>query len=211
MKWFSRAVVGMVVLTLLLVLACDIWVMVGVSGRSFDRIEQVPHNTAGVLLATSPVTRTGRHNYSFDKRIVAADRLFKAGKVDYIIASGGDYTRTESYGCDEPAAIRDSLVERGVPADRIVLDYEGTRTVLSVAKAREVYGLDSVTFISQRYHNERAIVLADRYGMHPVAFNAQPSPYRLTRFKSALRELLARVKMCGELALGRLPHFSHDA
>lgn len=41
----------------------------------------------------------------------------------------------------------------GVPADRIILDYEGTRTLNSIVKAKEVYRLDSVTIISQKYHN----------------------------------------------------------
>ena len=61
------------------------------------------------LLATSPITPAGVHNYYFDNRIKAADELYRARQVDYIIASGGDYSRTQNNGCDEPKAILDSL------------------------------------------------------------------------------------------------------
>lgn len=180
---------------LLLIIGCDLAVVWNASCKTFDNVEAMPHNRVGLLLATSPITPAGAHNYYFDNRIKAADELYKAGKIDFIIASGGDYTHTQKIGCDEPKAILDSLVARGVPADRIILDYDGIRTLNSIAKAREVYDLDSLTLISQKYHNERAIYLADKYGIHAVGFNAEPSPIRRNRIKNTIREYFARVKM----------------
>ena len=130
--------------------------------------------------------------------------MFRSGKIEYIIASGGDYTRDQKYGCDEPAAIRDSLIAHGIPADRIILDYEGTRTIKSIANAQNIYHLDSVTFISQKYHNERALYLADKYGLHAIGYNAAPSPIRLRRFKSTIREYLARPKMFLDLLTNKV-------
>lgn len=186
---------GIAALLVFLILACHIAVVWNASGRTYDNVADIPHNRAGLLLATSPVTRSGEHNHYFDNRIKAAEELYKAGKVNYIIASGGNYTRNQKYGCDEPQAILDSLVSRGVPANRIILDYEGTRTLNSIVKAKSVYGLDSLTLISQKYHNERAIYLADKYGLHAVGYNADPSPVLSKRIKNTLREYLARVKM----------------
>ena len=178
-----------------LVLICHFIVVGNASGRTYEDVDSVPHNRYGVLLATSPITPGGAHNFYFDNRIKAAEELYKAGKIDYIIASGGDYTKEHKNGCDEPAAIRDSLVVRGIPADRIILDFEGLRTINSIVKAKEVYGLDSVTLISQKYHNERAIYLADHYNLQAIGYNAEPSPIRRNRIKNSLREYLARVKM----------------
>lgn len=164
-------------------------------GRTFSSTADIPHNKVGLLLATSPNTADGTRNLHFDSRINAAAELFNAGKIDWIIASGGDYRSTEENGADEPQAIRDSLTARGIPADRILTDYEGTRTLNSIVKAKKVYGLDSVTIISQKFHNERSIYLADRIGLHAIAFDAAPVPVLANRFRNELREYLARVKM----------------
>lgn len=45
--------------------------------------------------------------------------------------------------------MRDSLMKHGVDSARIVLDYDGTRTLNSIAKIRSVYCQDSITIISQ--------------------------------------------------------------
>lgn len=193
-KFFLTAGIG--IFGILLVIAtCHLLVVRNASGKIFDDIDKIPHYKVGMLLATSPITPGGARNYYFDNRISAADELYKAGKVDYIIASGGDYTQTHKYGCDEPKAIRDSLVARGVPEDVILLDYRGERTIYSVMNVRNVYGLDSVLFISQKYHNERAIYLAENEGIKAIAYNAKPSHIRRNRVKNTIREYFARVKM----------------
>lgn len=88
--------------------------------------------------------------------------------VSYIIASGGDYSDREN-GCDELTAMRDSLTVYGIPDSVITLDYQGLRTLNSIVKAKYIYNFDSLTIISQKYHNERAIRLAEHYGLHAIA------------------------------------------
>lgn len=88
--------------------------------------------------------------------------------VSYIIASGGDYSDREN-GCDELTAMRDSLTVYGIPDSVITLDYQGLRTLNSIVKAKYIYKFDSLTIISQKYHNERAIWLAEHYGLHAIA------------------------------------------
>ena len=140
---------------LLLIAICHCIIVWNASGKTYDNVEAIPHNKVGLLLATSPITPGGAHNFYFENRIKAADELYKAGKIDFIIASGGDYRQSQRNGCDEPGAIRDSLVARGIPENRIILDYEGTTTRNSIYKAKQIFELDSVTLISQKYHNER--------------------------------------------------------
>lgn len=123
--------------------------------------------------------------------------------------SGGDYT--DIWGSDEPVEIRDSLVARGIPPNRIILDHEGLRTINSVVKAREVYGLDSVTFISQKDHNRRAIWQADHYGLKSLGYNARPTHVRYRHLQNVVREYLARVKMFIDLASGHKPEFKEKS
>lgn len=97
--------------------------------------------------------------------------------------------------------MRDSMINHGVPAEKIILDYDGTRTLKSIAKAKDVYGLDSLTIISQEYHNQRALCIAKHFGLDAVAYNAPESHIRSSKIKNHLREYLARVKMFIDLML----------
>lgn len=168
-------------------------ISINANGRVYN--DDIPYRTYGLLLGTSPITPYGTHNYYFDKRIDAAAKLFNKGKVRRIIASGGDYSSHN--GCNELTAMRDSLIKRGVPNDAIILDYQGTRTKNSIVYTKSV--CDSVIIISQQYHNERALYLADHFRLNAIAYNAEmPKSIRL-KIKNLSREFLARIKMFWEV------------
>lgn len=192
--------------------ACWVAVDTNASGRVYDDVRQVPAMRYGLLLGTSPVTPRGTHNVNFDNRIKAAAELYHACKVRYIIASGGDYRRDAEgnavlYGCDEPRQMQRALIAAGVDSTHIILDYEGTRTLYSVAKACKVYGLDSVLLISQEYHNRRAIWQADHYGLYAVGYSAAHSSERGNIIRNTLRETMARVKLFIDMWFGNEPQF----
>ncbi len=121
-KWLV-AIAGIGVAILCVVAACYLVVMGNASSRTYGDVGEIPQNKVGLLLATSPFTAGGARNFYFENRIKAAEELYKGRKVDYIIASGGDYRHSEYHGYDEPQAILDSLVARGIPKERIILDY----------------------------------------------------------------------------------------
>lgn len=173
--------------------------------RLYDSVGDVPHRKVGLVLGTSPIsTWNGRRNYCFDYRIKAAADLYNAGKVDWLVVSGGDYRNTEN-GYDEPMAMRDSLMKQGVDSVRIILDYDGTRTLNSIAKMRDVYRQDSIVIISQEYHNERALYQAKHLGIDAVGFNAKTPGRRRSWWRNRGREVLARVKLFIDIARGVQP------
>ncbi len=184
---------------------CDIFVAWNASGKTYEDVDSIPHRKVGLILGTSPIsTWTGRRNYYFDHRIKAGADLYKAGKVDWLVVSGGDYRNTEN-GYDEPVAMRDSLMKQGVDSKRIILDYDGTRTLNSIAKMRDVYCQDSITIISQEYHNERALYLAKHLGIDAIAFNAKTPGRHTSWWRNRGREVLARVKLFIDVVRGLHP------
>ena len=148
---------------------CDAIVRLRAGGRCFDDAERVPHNKMGLVLGTSPLAPDGGANMYFVYRVEAAARLYKMGKVDWLLLSGD--RSGEDY--DEPQAMRDALIAHGVPAESIVLDKSGFRTLNSIVHTNKVYGQSSVTIISQRFHNQRAVFLALCNGVDAVAYNAE--------------------------------------
>lgn len=201
-----KIILGAGFLILFLIIICNVGVIWNSNNRIYDNPNEIPAHHLGLLLGTSPITTTGIHNRSFDNRIKAATELYKAGKIRKLIVSGGDYTSTEKYGCDEPKAMRDSLIANGVNPDDIFMDYEGLTTIKSLTKLRKYYSFsDTITIISQGYHNQRAIAMADKIGLPAVAFSAEVPPSRFYKIKNYGREALARVKMAGTLYLFPLP------
>lgn len=171
--------------------------------RIYTSVDSIPHNRVALLLGTNPLNRWGRPNSYFTNRIKTASELYHSGKADYIIASGDNHIK--SY--DEPTAMRDSLMAYGVPEDRIILDFAGFRTLDSVVRAKEVFGCDSLTIISQADHNARALYLAEANGIEAVAVSAPLRAGRWVRTRLAIREWLARDKMMLDIWLGKQPHF----
>lgn len=171
--------------------------------RIYSDVESVPHNKVALLLGTSPLNRLGGPNSYFYNRINTAVALYRAGKVDYIIASGDNHTKQY----DEPTVMRDSLMLRGIPEDRIILDFAGFRTLDSVVRAKEIFGCDSMTIISQADHCARALYLAQANGIEAVAVSAPLRASRRVRIRLALREWLARDKMMLDILFGKQPHF----
>lgn len=171
--------------------------------RIYDCIDSVPHNRVALVLGTNPLNRYGRTNSYFVYRIKTASDLYHAGKVDYIIASGDNHTRQY----DEPTAMRDSLIARGVPENRIVLDFAGFRTLDSVVRAKKIFGSDSITIVSQADHCARALYLAEANGIYSVAMSSPVTSGRWVKLRLTIRELLARDKMMFDLWFDKQPHF----
>lgn len=171
-------------------------------GKVYNNPEEIPYNKAALLLGTSPKLKNGNDNLYFTYRIQATAQLYRVGKIKYIIISGDN--RKQDY--NEPEAMKQALVEQSIPDSVIYLDYAGFRTLDSVVRAKEIFGQDSITIISQQFHNERAIFLAERYGIHAVGFNAQ-NVSKYYGLKTTAREYLARVKVFIDLLLNKQPHF----
>lgn len=201
-----QIILGVGILILLLIIICNAYVIRNSNGRIYNKPNEIPSHHLGLLLGTSPITPTGIHNGSFDNRIKAAAELYEFGKIKKLIVSGGDYTQTEKYGCDEPKAMRDSLIANGVNPNDIFMDYEGLTTIKSLAKLKNYYSYpDTIIIISQGYHNQRALTMADKMGLPAVAYSAKVPPSRFYKIKNYCCEALARVKMIWSLYLFPLP------
>lgn len=192
MKFLFKIIKGLILsaaVIFLLIIFPDIYITVYSSVYIFNDVKDVPRNKCGLLLGTSKYRPEGGVNPYFKDRLDAAAELYKSGKIEFIIASGDN---SEKY-YNEPKVMINSLIERGVPADKIFPDYAGFRTLDSVVRARDVFGQNSITLISQKFHNERGIYIGRKHGMDVVGFNASDS-YEPGSIKIRIREVFARMK-----------------
>jgi len=203
MKKIYKTILGLICIFVLiciaLLLICNKIVVNNAEGKVFSDIDSIKYNKVGLLLGTTPQARIGRiTNYFFVYRIDAAEKLYKAGKIEKILISGDENSLD---GINEPVCMRDSLVARGVPAEAIILDGKGYRTICSVVNANKIFGLKSFTIISQEFHNERALYQAEHLALdleNIQAYNAE-MPKSSRAFLTTIREYFARVKMFWDL------------
>jgi SanA protein len=185
------------------VFGCEWWIARTATGRCHDEVKALSEAPVALVLGTSPRLADGRANLFFLPRMEAAAALFKAGKVRALIVSGDNGTRAY----DEPTEMKQVLARMGVPEPRIVCDYAGFRTLDSVVRAKEVFGQSKIIVVSQRFHNDRAVYLAEAFGIEAQGFNAADVPVALS-IKTFLREKLACVKAVLDVnVLGTRPKF----
>lgn len=177
------------ILILTAVLLTDFWIRESAKDDLYDQIQDLPCQQVALVLGASKTVRSGRTNLFFAYRMDAAAALYHAGKVKHFLLSGDNHI--DSY--DEPSDMKEALLKRGIPESAITLDYAGFRTLDSIVRAKEVFGLQKILIISQRFHNERALFIARAHGVEATAFNAQ-SVSRRYALKTHIREYLARVK-----------------
>lgn len=165
------------------------WVLHSAKGRTFDDVSSLPANRVGVVLGCLRTLPNGRINLFFEYRMQAAAQAYNAGKVEYLIVSGDNHSK--SY--DEPTVMKDELIKLGIPEDKIYCDYAGFRTLDSIVRVKEVFQEDTITVISQEFHNQRAIYIGRARGLKVVGYNAQDVNRRVG-IRTICREQLARVK-----------------
>lgn len=173
------------------------WMSFKTRHQVYDSIDAIPKNKVGLLLGTGKYAASGNINLFYKYRIDAVVKLYKAGKIEYILVSG-DNSRKDY---DEPTDFKKDLIAKGIPEDRIFLDYAGFRTLDSIVRAKEVFGQTSITIISQKFHNQRAIYIAKQFGIDAIGFNAKDV------YNSHFREYLARSKASLDLVFNVQPKF----
>jgi SanA protein len=202
-RTFVKAFLVIAALGLLWIVAASFSVVRATRGRTYSDVGAIPARRVGLVLGCSRVLPDGRRNAFFDNRMAAAAQLFRAHKVDYLVVSGDNHRATY----DEPQDMKDALVSLGVPEVRIYCDYAGFRTLDSIVRVREIFGQTRITIISQEFHNQRAIFIAQHRGVDAIGFNAREVD-AYDSFKTKCRELVARANMLIDLfVLRRQPKF----
>lgn len=185
----ARWTVSLIGVLLLCGIAANAWVLDSTRERIYDDPARVPVYDFAVVLGTSPYTHTGSPNALFSNRIKAAAQLYRDGRVRHILVSGANPSRAYN----EPRKMYQALRRHGVPDSAITLDYAGFRTLDSIVRAERIFGLHTFVIISQRYHEYRALFLAQHEGIQAIGYT-WPEEDRRQRLRTEAREYLARVK-----------------
>jgi vancomycin permeability regulator SanA len=134
-------------------------------------------------------------NERCEPRLLLRDRLNMGVELYYLGVSdrllmSGDHGRKDY---DEVNAMRAYAMELQVELEDIFMDHAGFSTYESMYRARDVFGVDSVIIVTQRYHLYRAVYIARSLGLEAYGVACDPGEYHGQIWLDA-REVLARNK-----------------
>jgi len=133
--------------------------------------------------------KTGKPSLILKDRLDLAYELYSQGHAKKILVSGDHMYE----GYDEANAMKDYLMDLGVPEQDIFMDHAGIDTYTTMRRAKEVFLVDSCIISTQQYHLYRAVYLARQLGMDATGIPCDVFiSSRLPYFKA--REYAARFK-----------------
>ena len=171
-------------------------------GKLYTDTERIPYNKVGLLLGTGKYGPNNFINPYYQYRVDAAVALLRSGRITYLVISGDN----SSKNYNEPEDMKQDIIRAGIDSSVIFLDYAGFRTFDSIVRLKEIFGQKKVTIISQPFHNERAVFIAEKEGIEAIAFNAKDVGFN-AGIKIQLREKLARVKVHIDYLFGTSPKY----
>lgn len=200
----KRLLYGLIIILgigLATIILLDRWIAWATAPYIYENVEDLPAREVGMVLGTSKYYTSGAINLYYSNRIKGAADAYLSGKVKYLLLSGDN----GAHSYNEPITMRKDLIKAGVPASKIVLDFAGFRTLDSVVRTRKVFDTDNFTIITQRFHCERALFIAQHRGIDAQCL-AVPAPKDM--FKVRIREVFARLGALADLyILNREPKF----
>ncbi len=94
---------------------------------------------------------------------------------------------------DEVNVMKKYAMEKGVVSSDIFMDHAGFSTYESMYRAKEIFGVDKVIIVTQRYHLSRALYVAKAMGIDAYGVAAEDINYG-GQYSRDVREFFARGK-----------------
>lgn len=178
----------------------NLWMHRSASGRTHT-VDSTPNRDVALVLGAG-LQPDGTPSPYLAARLDIGHDLLARGKVKAILVSGDN--QKKNY--DEPTAMRDYLIKKGTPADRIVTDHAGLDTYDSCYRARDVFGTRSMTVVSQGYHVPRALAVCRALDLDVVGVGDETGRQFEDHWsRGERREVLAAVKAAWDITSHREP------
>lgn len=135
------------------------------ASKIYTSLQAVPTKPVAIVFGAG-VTINDTPGLMLASRLDAGISLYKNGKVQSLIMTGGDV---------EVTIMRRYAENRGVPANAIKIDSEGLRTYDSCYRASHDFNITDAVLVTQQYHLPRALYLCNSLGIQAVGFKAADS------------------------------------
>lgn len=161
-----------------------------------------------VLILGAYVFPDGTLSTMLKDRVTTGYELYLNGKAPKIIVSG-DHGRQDY---DEVNTMKNYIKNQGVDGQDIFMDHAGFSTYESLYRARDIFQVEKVIIVTQRYHLLRALFIARELGLEAYGVASDHHDYGPVMATYEAREMAARNKDFWSAKVFKpLPTFLGDA
>lgn len=122
-------------------------------------------------------------------RLDVAIALYQAGVSKKLLLSGDN----GQVNYNEVVVMQKYVLNAGIPAEDVFLDYAGFSTYESMYRARDVFLVETAVIVTQKYHLYRALQIGRALGLTVRGVAADQKTYVGQDYRD-LREIAARIK-----------------
>jgi len=190
MKRIKTILIVLIVTFLLGISSCisiDLYVQKSTENMIIDDI--IDKKLDCILILGAGLNEYGKPSMMLKERLDKGIELYKENASAKIIVSGDH----GSVDYDEVNVMKEYILEAGIPSEDIFMDHAGFSTYDSVYRAKEIFGVESLYIVTQKYHLYRALYIADKLDLEAYGSDAQEKVYSGQTYRDG-REFLARIK-----------------
>ena len=144
------------------------WIGLHSAWTIFSGVNAQPRPADVVIVLGTRVERSGVPSWRLRERLDRAFELYASGVVANVIVSGG----LGREGHEEADVMREYLMRRGIPSEKIFVDRNGYDTYETARSAKQIMdaqNFKSAVIVSHYYHLPRAVITLKRFGVHDVS------------------------------------------
>lgn len=182
-----KVIIALVIAGVLALIACVSVIF------ALEKKERSPRYADVIIVLGARVMPDGELSTTLDFRIGTAYDVYAQGYSQNLIvcgAQGGDEPVTEAQ------AMKEYLLERGVPEENIFLEDQSLNTMQNLTNAKMIMereGFKTAMIVTSNYHVERAVRLCKDAGIDATGVNAPGPLYWHNRMKARIRESMSWI------------------
>ncbi|WP_157393031.1 SanA/YdcF family protein [Nocardia terrae] len=189
------------VLVLVVLIGSDLGIRLAERKYEFS-VDSAPSADVAIVFGAE-VKAGGKPSGYLAARLELGRKLLEAGKVKALLLTG-DNGRPDY---DEPTAMRAWLIDHGVPAAKIALDYAGFSTYESCVRAHDIFGVTSAIAVTQDFSLPRTVAMCRAVGIDATGVGDDTQPHSDIYRKNWLRDQLADTKAVYSILVRPEPKF----
>lgn len=189
MKKVIIVILSLILLSIVGILTVNFYVILSTKDRIISIEEAKKLNDIDCILVLGAGVYQNKPRPMLEDRILMGIDLYN-NKVAPKIIMSGDHGQ-EDY--DEVNVMKNYAVDAGIDSSDIFMDHAGFSTYDSIYRLKEIFEVDKVVIVTQKYHLYRALYIAKELGIEAYGVSSNLREYP-GQFKREIREILARDK-----------------
>ena len=195
-------VIGIIILVFIIIILTINFYIIDSTKNQIKTANQITNNDIDCILILGAGIWGNRPSYMLEDRLLEGVNLYNKKIAQKIIVSG-DHGRQEY---NEVQVMKDFLIKKGIPSKNIFMDHAGFSSYDSIYRAKEIFKVNKLVIITQKYHLYRSLHIAKKLNLRAYGIKADKRKYKKQTYRE-LREILARNKDFFKCILKPKPQF----